>query len=399
MTSAVAVQPEAIQITPAIRKKAMENMERARVQLAISNPFFASITLKRKIELSDTVPTAYVTMSGRIVFGTKFAAELTVQENIFVLAHEAMHYAMMHAFRRMGRDPEAWNIACDKVINALLKLNNVGQPPKQGAYQDGAEKFSAEQLYEENKDEGGGKGKGKGSGPYIPGQGLHDLSEEDVSSSDERKIEEEIKRELAQAVEAAKQVGALPHGVEELVHDIIHPRTPWYQLLRPLMQSLIKADITWAKPNKRYAHMGIYLPSADKKPKMGTVIIQVDESGSIGELEVRHFFGHCMAIVEQCNPEKIIILHTDTRVAKVEELTCEDFPFEYKVYAGGGTDMVAGIRWVQENDVECDAFICLTDGYTPWPTSEPGFPNFWLITSDEKSPVGVSIKYDMSEGV
>jgi predicted metal-dependent peptidase len=87
---------------------------------------------------------------------------------------------------------------------------------------------------------------------------------------------------------------------------------------------------------------GLYLPSADKKPAMGTMVVQIDESGSIGNDELAHFAGHLNKMLETCTPERLIVLHTDTRVAKVEEFTVEDFPVKLKSYAGGGKMNVAG---------------------------------------------------------
>lgn len=390
MTSVVA-RPPLAPLTPALRAKAADNLRKAKVQLMLAQPFFASIALKRKIDIEDNTPTAYVTNSGRIAFGTRFLAGLTVQETVFVLAHEAMHYAMMHGMRRGWRKHRPWNIAADKVINDLLKINNVGTPPKEGVFQDGAAQHAAEELYDEQ--DGGDEG---GDGPYVPGNGNDDLSEEGGDATPEQV--EQIKRELAQAVQAAKATGNVPVGVEELVDSIINPKTPWHQILERYMTNMIKDGTTWARPNRKYINLGIYLQGKDNMPRMGTVVIQADESGSIGSNEQQHFFGHIRRIAETCRPEKIIVLHTDTRVAKAEELEPEEFAsYQYKAYAGGGTDMVAGIRWCEENGVEPEVFVCLTDGYTPWPEKEPGFPTFWLVTSKEQSPVGVTIPYEITD--
>jgi predicted metal-dependent peptidase len=40
---------------------------------------------------------------------------------IFVLAHEIDHAAKKHCLRRGGRDPLAWNVACDYSNNLFLK--------------------------------------------------------------------------------------------------------------------------------------------------------------------------------------------------------------------------------------------------------------------------------------
>jgi predicted metal-dependent peptidase len=236
-------------VTPAMRNKAEDNLKKAKVQLVLHQPFFASIILRRAITIDDTVPTAYVTASGKIVVGTEFSSKLTVQEMVFLLAHEAMHYAMMHQMRLGHRKHRPWNIACDKVINDILKQSHVGTPMKEGVFQDGAREFTAEQLYSE--DEGGDGGKPSDDNPYEPGNGNDDLSPEGSDEVDEEQIEE-IKRELIQARTAAKAQGKMPAAMEGIIQDIINPTTPWHQLLERFMLNLIKSGYSFRRPNKRY---------------------------------------------------------------------------------------------------------------------------------------------------
>lgn len=392
MTSVAAnTKQTAPQVTTAMRAKAEENLRKAKVQLVLHQPFFASIILKRRITIDDKVPTAYITASGKIVCGTAFLSGLTVAESVFLLAHEAMHYAMMHQLRRGWRKQRPWNVAADYVINDILTKSGVGTPLKDGLHQAGASDFTAEQLYKEDKGGGGG---GQG---YEPGQGNDDLSDEGMGELDDEQIEE-IKRELIQARTAAKSQGKMPAALEGVIDDIVNPITPWHQVLERYMLMLIKAGSSFRRPNKRFVAHDLYMPSKDRKPAMGTAVIQIDESGSIGDKELSHFVGHINKILEQCTPERLIILHTDTRVAKSEEYAPEDLPLKLKSYAGGGTDMSAGFDWCANEGIEPDVFVCLTDGYTPWGEA-PGYPVVWLITGDKDivAPHGESIYYEVNE--
>lgn len=373
------------------RAAAENNIRKAKVKLVLSQPFFASITLKRRIEIRDDVPTAYCTASGRIVCGSGFVAKLTVMQTVFLLAHEAMHYAMLHHVRRGWRKPRPANIAMDKVINDILVEAKVGDPIPEGVFEPGAAKFAWEQLYRE--DDGGGGG----GDEYEPGNGNDDLSNEGLGDVDEQQIQE-IRRELIDARTAAKKQGNMPAVLEKLIEGIVNPKTPWYQLTERFMLQLIKAGTSWRRPNKRYIAQDdeLYLPSSDKEPRMGTLVIQSDESGSIDVVTTKHWNGHINALIAACRPERTIVLHTDTVVAKSEEFEEEDLPIQFKTYAGGGTDMTAGFKWCEDNGIAPDVFICLTDGHTPF--GEPqDYPVLWLITTEDVvAPHGETIFYDVN---
>lgn len=390
MTSVMPKQAAPV-VTAAMRTKAQDNIKKAKVQLVLHQPFFASIILKRKIDIKDEVQTAYVTASGHIVCGTAFTAGLTVPEVVFLLAHEAMHYAMLHHMRRSFRKQKPWNVSCDYVINDILSSSGVGKQIEGTLRKDNAKDFTAEQLYDEQQ--GGG---GKGGDQYEPGNGWDDMSDDGLGDIDDAQIED-IKRELIQARTAAKAQGKMPAALEGLIDSIINPITPWFQILERFMMDMIKQGYSFRRPNKRYVVHDIYLPSYDKLPRMGTLVVQSDESGSISDKFLQHFAGHFNKMLDVCKPERVILLHTDTRVAKMEEFTVEDFPVKFKSYAGGGTNMEAGFDFLETEGIVPDVFVCLTDMYTDF-TQAPDYPVVWLSTTkDAVAPYGETIYYEVTE--
>ena len=395
MTSVMPKQRAQGAVTTAERDVARNNIRKAKVKLVLGQPFLAAIVLKRAIELRDDVQTAYCTAAGKIVCGTRFVAGLTVAQTVFLLAHEALHYAMLHHIRRGWRKLRPANIAMDKVINDILVASKCGDPIPNGVYEEGARAYAWEQLYDEQQEEGGG---GEDTDePYEPGNGNDDLSPEGIEDVDEEQLAE-IRRELIDARTAAKKQGNLPAGLEKLVESIINPKTPWYQLTERFMLQLIKAGVSWKRPNKKYMAQEeeLYLPSYDKEPRMGTLVIQSDESGSIDVVTTTHWNGHINALIEACRPERVIVLHTDTVVAKAEEFEPDDLPIAFKTYAGGGTDMTAGFKWCEDNGVTPDVFICLTDGFTPFGKPQD-YPVLWLITGEDiVAPHGETIFYDVT---
>ena len=409
-------------ITDAMRKQASDVIKKAKVQLAINHPFFAQIVLGRKIEISDWISTAYVTPRGRITVGTRFAASLKVQQGVFLLAHEAMHYAMLHLFRRKYRDPRKWNVACDAVINDLLQAAKCGEFIDGGVNMAGSKDKTSEKVYEELPDQGGGKGKGQkgkgqkqqgqggqgqgdGDGDYQPGEGWDDLEDEEgqgqLDESQVREIEEQVRQELAQAAAVAKQQGTMPAGMERFVDEIVNPKTPWYILLERFMTSYVKADYSWRRPNRRHLASGFYLPSSDKVPQMGTVVIAVDTSGSIGP-ELPHFFGHVNSILSTCRPEKVYIMPCDAAVHGVIEITVDDLPITMEMVSkkgmakgGGGTSFKPPFRKVEKLGIEPEVLIYLTDMYGDFPASAPHYATIWLSTTkDMKAPFGDVLYYE-----
>lgn len=395
-------QPKATPITEAERKAASDVVKKAKVQLTINHPFFAQIVLHRKIEILDKVSTAYITQRGRICVGTRFAAGLKVQQMVFLLAHEAMHYAMLHMLRRKHRDPKKWNYACDAVINDLLSTAKVGEAIEHGVTMPGSKDKTSEKVYDELPDQGGGgKGKGKGQSKgqqddYQPGEGFDDMDEGDnLDDSQAREVEEQIRQEVAQAAAVAKQQGTMPAGAERFVDDIINPKTPWHQLLERFMTSFVKSDYSWKRPNRRHLAHGLYMPSSDKVPQMGEVVVVVDTSGSIGP-ELPHFLGHINTIMSQCRPERIYVMHCDAQVHEVGEYEMADLPIVIKQFkGGGGTSFKPPFKKVEKMGIEPEVLIYLTDMYGDFPAKAPDYNTVWLSTTkDMKAPFGDVIFYE-----
>jgi predicted metal-dependent peptidase len=221
-----------------------------------------------------------------------------------------------------------------------------------------------------------------------------DINNDKFLTPDEVKdIEIQAKIELGQAALAAKARGQLTGKLAEFVAGIVGVDARWYDILTQFMQSMANAETTWKRPNRRY--QDVYLPSVAKVPNMGTVVLQVDVSGSISKAEAQHYGGHMTAIVEQCKPERVIVLYTDTEVKRVDTFEFgEDIEFHF--FSAGGTRMEAGFDWAVANDIEPDVFITLTDGYDSY-TNAPDFPTVWCVTSDQKPPYGLVIPFKIEE--
>lgn len=371
-------------------------LDKAKAQIVLDHPFFASILLKRKLTPRNDIKTLAVNARGDIFYNEKFVEGLTVPQVVWGLCHEIGHVIGQHALRIKHRKHKKWNYAGDAWINDMLDDANVGQRIPNTVDIKGSKDKTTETIYDELPDppdgDGSGDGDGDGGGDFDNGLG-DDIMKEDLTESEIKEIEANSKVEIAQAAQAAKARGKLPGKLAEIVADILNVKTPWYDILERYMTDCVKQDYTWTKPNRKHIGAGVYLPSVASEPAMGELAIQVDVSGSISKRELDYYNGHLSRIIKQCNPAKVHVLYTDTQVQKyVEFEQGEDVQLEF--YSGGGTDMPAGFDYLNDKGIEPAVFVCLTDGYTGF-GEPPSYPVVWCISSDVTADHGETVHFEM----
>lgn len=376
-------------------------MEKARATVVLDHPFFASILLRHPMVSDTSISTCCINGEGRIRYNPEFFESLTVKQAVWALCHEVLHYVGMDSLRVGRRDKKKWNYIADEWINDTLNKLGIGGKIEGCVDRPGASESTREQLYDMLPPDDEGGGGGGGNEPPKPGGGddSGDPMEGDVepsegSESEMRETEAQVKMVLAEAAQAAKMRGKLPGVLQDFVNAAIDSKVPWYDVLERHMAGFANQEVSWSKPNRRYAPK-FYLPSVQKTPSMGEIVLQIDVSGSVSAEEIRHYNGHVKRIVQQCNPEKVHVVYVDTDVVKHEEFEDMD-DVEIRFHSGGGTDMPAGFKYLEKNGIEPDVLVCLTDGYTGW-GEQPGFPVVWCISSAVEAPYGEVIHFDMHQ--
>jgi predicted metal-dependent peptidase len=367
---------------------AVTTLDKAKVSIVTQHPFFASILMKRQLIEDETIPTAAVDQRNQIYINPVWFNSLSVDEIVFVLAHEIGHVIGQHASRRGTRNAKKWNIAGDAWINDMLKAAGIGQPINGCVDMPGSKDETVDEIYNKLPD-GDGEGPG-GTGDDIIERGSPLTAEEAT------RIDAETRVEIAQAAQAAKAQGKMPAALAKIIADLIDPGTPWHEILERYMTSYTRGDYTWSRPNRRFADIA-YLPSTGKVAEMGEIVVQVDVSGSISQRELAHYNGHLSRIIEQCNPERVHVLYVDTAVCKHQVFEQgEEVTLEF--YSGGGTDMEAGFDFIAKEGIDPEVFVCLTDGYTDFSVANaPSYPVLWCISSDIVAPYGENIHFSLEQ--
>jgi len=362
----------------------------ARSTLLLDQPFFGVLSLRLELEEMPFIPTCGVD-GKKFYFNPSFIQSLKEAELIGVVAHEIMHCAVGHIFRKGDRDHERWNIAADYAINLILLESGFTLPD--GALIDKKwSGMSAEEIYENLPKQSGKGGKSKsseGDGTFIDvgGTGCF-LPAGQQGDSATKDTESEWKAATVQAAQLSR--GKLPESIKRLVDEILDPKIPWYTELRDFVMLTARNDYNWNRPNRRFLGSGFVLPSLISE-ELPEVVIVVDTSGSIGPKELEAFSAEASAVLGAYDTT-VRVLYADAAVAGEEIFTRADMPMQLHPVGGGGTDFRPAFEYVNKNGITPCCLIYLTDMEGTFPSYAPDYPVLWVATTDIKGPFGRTIK-------
>lgn len=357
----------------------LDFLKPAVVRLTIFHPFwvelFYSMALKEATP-EDGIETAAT--DGRTLWANRaFFSKLPLDQQVGVLVHELGHKMFLHPSRMGHRQPEVWNIAADYAINGLLKLNNI-QLPAGALINPKYENWTAEAIYTDlmnNAKSAGGQGQGL---PQLPGK-WRDLKAPSGSPEDTAKHEDEVKALVDRAIATAKAMGNLPAGIEAAtVQAFKAAEEPWYNHLHRFMQSLAISEYNWARLNRRALQShGVFAP-LHYAEALGEIVIFVDTSGSCYDKAQQVCFAeHINAILAEAKPRKIHVVYFDTRVYPGEVIEAGEFDIRLNPKGGGGTSFVPLFQYLDDEGIEPDVAIVLTDMMGTFPMQAPAFPVIW----------------------
>lgn len=345
-------------------------IEKAKAQLVIHQPFFATVLMSMPMIEEPSIPTA-ATDGVKMYYNAEFMNSLTVDQAMFVLAHEVMHVVMLHPWRREEREAKRWNVAVDHVVNLILK--DSGFELFDWVYKDPQfADMSSEAVY--NKlpmDAGGGSGKCVDEHMDAPGD-----------EADKAQSESKAQTLIAQAAKTAQMAGKLPASLKQLVDEMLAPKVNWREELRRYMTAVLKSDQSWRKGQRRFVHQGLYLPTLYSEG-MGELVVGVDTSGSVwGKLP--EFMSEVSAIAAECKPERIHVVYCDTKINRHDEFEAGDF-ITPEMCGGGGTDLREIFDYIQVKGINPQVMVVCTDMETPFP-SMPEYPVIWAAVGRSAGP-------------
>lgn len=422
---------------PQAADRAKWALQQARIELVLDHPFFGALVLRLAMRPDPSCKTAW-TDGKTIGYNPEFIAGLTPREVQGVLAHEVLHCANGHVWRREQREKNKWNRAADYAINPIVIDSGMQLP--EGALVD--QRFhgkAAEVIYHQLPDEVGCGGKndshGKtdgasgaapsggtgaegpdsstpGQAPAAPAQDgsgsgggtppVNDPGEGDYGpgairdpepGTENTKEEADWRIATLQAAQAAKSQGRLPASLDRLVETVRRGRLDWRAILRRFVQQSARCDYSWRLPNTRFLGMGLYMPAL-RSEAMPPLVVAVDTSGSIGSGEIDSFAAEINTIIAETRPERTHIVYIDAKVRRADTFEPDD-PVVLNPLGGGGTDFRPAFQWVTDAGIDPACLIYLTDLYGTFGETPPEYPVLWVSTADQlNAPWGETVHID-----
>jgi len=170
----------------------------------------------------------------------------------------------------------------------------------------------------------------------------------------------------------------------------------WREVLRMNIQSIVRNDYSFSRPNRKSWHTGAILPGMMNDETID-VAIAIDMSGSIGDEDATTFLSEVKGIMDQYEDYKIDIWCFDTAIYNPQTFTSDDDLMEYEPQGGGGTEFMVNWEYMKENDIQPKKFIMFTDGY-PWGSwgDEDYCDTLFIVKGNEtaEAPFGTTVIYE-----
>ena len=390
-----------------------DRIDRAKVQLLMHHPFLGVIILGLQWIESKRVPTMGVTHS-KLYWNPDFVETIDDEVLKGVLAHEVMHIVFQHVLewrQFSGKVEPYWTEAQEYVVNDAVK-NMFNLPLPEGVfYDDKFKNMYTEEVYaillkddpkgERKQDQrmvmvisGDGEGEGGGDGgegdedgqgqPQKSAKGkmvdTHVIEDgEPISAEEAQDISDKIKMTVSQAGSAAKAEGKMPAGLERIIGDLLNPQMPWRHLLAEFVMGFARDDFTMRRPNRNYLYRGMVMPSL--RSEALEIAVAIDTSGSIQMSELTTFWSEIMGIMDVFPSYKIHLMGCDASVHsyQVADQT-SDVDIAELMTGGGGTAFSPCFEKMEEEGIQPQAMVYLTDGYGSFSFPEPEYPVLWIMT-------------------
>jgi predicted metal-dependent peptidase len=291
---------------------------------------------------------------------------------------------LLHATRRDSRIHPVWNIACDFVVNWLIKeaavlTSHVKMPsdPKPiGLCDDKFANMTSEQVYDLLD-----KTMIVVLWPDLVSGNADDQAKNHGSSTNA------ISKALNRTQEERKKRGLEPSNFERIAKAGLDAKAYWGDCLRQKMTSSGADSYNWARRNKKGIPHKIYLPN-HRGFVLAKILFVFDTSGSIDDL----FLGQMVAELNQLlhtNPtSSITVITCDTEIHMLGEFSAMNplDPLQVLLPGGGGTDFRKPFIFAQENYFK--QIVYLTDSEGTFPERAPEcLSTVWLLPEAQQSHV------------
>ncbi len=365
-------------------KEVDERFKKIRINFLFHHPFLSVLALSLPTIYRSNERSAFQTDGGKLFIDPRKLERYGAEELTYLYAHTLLHVVLKHPGRRKTRDKTLWNQACDVVINNILQeFTNIGQMPRDEITDEQMQKRCVEEVYEilykKQKKRGGQKRSAEQTAKTTPRKGgayesalyhPHKRDLDPVSKTLDHGSSEKLDGIIVQALSVAKKTSPHYEGLQIEIDSLIKPEISLYDTLKEfLIASLFEKQSSYARPNRRFIHAGLYLPGQQKSQESLQLYIALDSSSSVTLEEYRKFLGVIEEICGNFYEYFITVLPFDRRVKTEHVIRFDSFnPLQKEQLfipkSDGGTDFDALLRHVKQSSERRshNLLLTLTDG-------------------------------------
>ena len=359
-----------------------DSLAKASKELMLKEPFYGLFLIGLNKLWSKRVPTAGVckhNINFQLAINEEFWESLSPEHHIGLLKHELLHIAFFHlTIHTDFKDKNLANIAMDLEINQYIDaqylpdggctIDNEMFAPMNLPTKAGCREYY--NLLQQELDNGDGTSKfeqmmkamGEGQPTYGDGQPVPDHSTwddfKDLSEAEQKLIQKQVEHQLKEiADQVTKSRGHVPGELKGLL-DKLNSSEPakfdWKSYLRRFTggsQKVFTKKLR-RKSNKRFEDN----PGLKIKFRKH-ILVAVDTSGSVSDVEVQEFF-HEIDHIHKTGAE-ITVVQCDSRIQHVGPYKAGD---KIELHGRGGTQFDPVLELYNENQDKYTCLIYLTDG-------------------------------------
>lgn len=363
-----------------MNEEAKLKVTRARIAMIRKQPFFGMLALRLiMVERTDLNPPTAAVDGHRLFYHPDWVMNNDQALVESMIAHEVGHCVFDHIGRRQGRQPRRWNFANDYVVNDVIQ--DCGFTLGAGwLYSPAFHGMSSDEIYKLL--------------PEDPPGDQFDSHFDKVGGDLDADINTaDWQIAAVQAATAQQAAGKMPGSLKRFIDEILNPKADWRTVLWRFATEVTRDDYSWARMNRRFASIGIYLPGLYSEA-MGLFIDAIDTSGSISREVLNAFGSEIKGIRDAVTPTRMINIYCDAAVNHVDEFEHGD-EITFDMHGGGGTDFRPPFEYIREKGLEPKCMVYLTDGYGPFPEHAPDYPVLWLMTTDVVPPWGEVVRIEV----
>lgn len=380
---------------------AQTRMTRTRTRLLLDHPWFGSLAMRLQIDPDPKLDT--VSTDGTVLhYSPDFVVEQTDAHLLTIMAHEVLHCALLHPFRRGSRDAERWNRATDYAVNADLKAAGFEMPPDaliDPQYAGLSADVIYAQLANDPNDEPDSEPRSTGTvddAPDAQGPSSDGPGQPDSQPSSDTMTAEDWKIAAEQATATTRAAGTTPADAVRSTKAARQIPEDWRAILREFIEHTQPSDYSWASPNRRLIAEGLYLPGIVKE-NLGTIGLAIDTSGSVSAAVLAAFAAEVQDIVSEARPDLLAVVYCDSMVRHVEEFSADDVEIELSAKGGGGTRFGPALDYFTAMEQQPAAVLYFTDLENgAEQVEEPAYPVLWVTGKNvtKPAPFGPIVRID-----